>query len=333
MRAALIGCGRIASGFADGDGAMGIYTHAQAYRACPRTELVAVCDVDAAKAEACARRWEVPHWFVDPARMMAETRPDLVSVCTPDETHAELIFSLLSAPHPPRGLLCEKPLATTGTEARREVALARAAGIRLGVNYFRRYLPNLRAVRDLLRSGELGGVQSVQGWYTKGVLHNGTHGFDLIRYLLGEVVRVSGRPARDPDSADPGVDVTLELEGGALARLISCDANKFTVFEMDLMMDKGRLELREAALVPRLFQARPSARFAGYTELAETPRDFGESRDSLRHAVDDLADAVAAGRDPICSGADGVAALAIAEAALESMRKGGDPVSPGRHET
>ena len=56
LRAALVGCGRIASGFADGDGTMGIYTHAQAYQACPRTELAAVCDVDAAKAEACARR-------------------------------------------------------------------------------------------------------------------------------------------------------------------------------------------------------------------------------------------------------------------------------------
>ena len=332
LRAALVGCGRIASGFADGDGTMGIYTHAQAYQACPRTELAAVCDVDAAKAEACVRRWGVPHWFGDPARMLDAIRPDLVSVCTPDETHAPLAFSLLSSPHPPRGLLCEKPLATTVAEARRVVALARAAGVRLGVNYFRRHLPNLRAVRDAVRGGEWGAVQSVHGWYTKGVRHNGTHWFDLVRFLLGEVVSVSGRLAHDPDSADPGVDAMLELETGACARLTSCDSRKFTVFEMDLMLEKGRLELREAALVPRLFQARPSARFAGYTELLETPRDFGGSRDSLLHAVEDLADAVTAGRDPLCSGLDGVAALAVAEAALESARKDGRPVPPGRYE-
>ncbi len=324
--AAIIGCGKIGSDFADTNNILGIYTHAQAYLACTRTVLAAVCDLDPARAEACARRWGVARWYSDPNRMMAEVRPALVSLCTPDETHAALALQMLTGPVPPRGLLCEKPLALHGAEARRVVQAAEKAGAALVVNYTRRYLPNLRAVRDLIRSGELGRVQAVQGWYTKGVLHNGTHWFDLVRFLLGEVRSVEGRLANDPTADDPGVDVQLELVQGARAHLTSCAASAFTVFEMDIMMERGRLELREAALRPRLWVAQPSVRFAGYTELMEDPRPLGDARDSLLFAVQDLVEAVEAGRVPACSGRDGLAALAIGEAALTSARDGGAPV-------
>lgn len=327
MRTAIIGCGQIAGGVADEEGDLGIYTHSRAYQTCSRTELVAICDADAARAEACARRWGVARWYTDPIRMMEEAHPDLVSLCSPDETHAPLTLSLLQAPCPPRGLFCEKPLALSVDDGRRVVEGCRAAGVVLAVNYFRRYLPNLRAVRNLLRSGTWGAVQAVQGWYTKGVLHNGTHWFDLVRFLLGEVARVSGRLARDAEQADPGVDVTLELADGTFARLTSCDARHFTVFEMDIMLEKGRLELREAALRPRLSRARPSARFVGYAELQEDPCDFGPMRDPLLHAVEDLVAALDQGRAPACTGEDALAALVIGEAALRSAREGGRCVS------
>lgn len=321
--AALIGCGRIASGFADGAGALGIYTHAQAYRTAARTRLVAVCDADEGRAMACARRWGVPRWYTDPRRLLEEVRPDIVSLCTPDDTHELLAMELLTGPTVPRGLLCEKPLALDVGGARRVVEAAHRVGTVLAVNYIRRHVANLRAVRQLIRGGELGSVQAVHGWYTKGVLHNGTHWFDLLRYLLGEVVQVSGRVARDGTSDDPGVDVALRLAGGAPAFLTSCDTNHFTVFEMDIMLEKGRLELRDAAFRPRLSVAQPSPRFAGYTELMEEVRDFGDSRDSILHAVTDLVEAVEEARVPACSGADGVAALAIGEAALISAHKDG----------
>ena len=332
-RAALIGCGRIASSFAAGDGTLGIYTHAEAYRACPRTELVAVCDVDPARAEACARQWNVPSWYTDGRKMMREVTPDIVSLCTPDGTHESLALDVLAAAVAPRGLLCEKPLALEVEGARRVVAAARSAGAALVVNYMRRYADNLRAVRDLVRSGELGAVQAVQGWYTKGVLHNGTHWFDLLRYLAGDVRTVVGHMVRGGDSDDPELDVSLSLVSGARAQLTSCEAGCFTVFEMDLVLERGRVELRDAALQPRLWKARPSTRFVGYTELVEDGRDFGTARDALLHAVEDLVEAVATGRPAACSGEDGLAALEVGAAAVTSARGGATPVRIDARET
>jgi len=175
-------------------------------------------------------------------------------------------------------------------------------------------------------------LQAAHGWYTKGVLHNGTHWFDLLRFLFGEVAAVSARPAGEMDEHDGELDVDLRLTCGARAKLTSCSAGCFTVFEMDALLEKGRLELRDATLTARLSRARPSERFAGHTELYEETCPFGDSNDALLRAVEDLASAVVEGRDPACTGADGVAALAIGEAALTSAGNGGRWVELAKHE-
>ena len=92
-RAALIGCGKIASEFADDPGlaSAGICTHAQAYAATPEIQLVAVCDSDPAKLQRCGERWKVAARYRDAGRLLAEVRPDIVSVCTPDATHYRVV--------------------------------------------------------------------------------------------------------------------------------------------------------------------------------------------------------------------------------------------------
>src|SRR6266849_5052572 len=92
-RAALIGCGRIASEFAEEPGfaSAGICTHAQAYAACEQTQLVAICDSAERKLERCGRRWNVAARYHDAGRLLLEQHPEIVSVCTPDSTHYELV--------------------------------------------------------------------------------------------------------------------------------------------------------------------------------------------------------------------------------------------------
>ena len=118
-RVALIGCGKIGSELADdvrADGA-GVNTHAGAYRACPRTELIAVCDLNPARAERCERRWNVPAWYTDPIRLLDEQRPTIVSVCTPDQTHADVVRAALLT-EGVKAILAEKPLALTAPKPR-----------------------------------------------------------------------------------------------------------------------------------------------------------------------------------------------------------------------
>ncbi|MDP8922739.1 MAG: Gfo/Idh/MocA family oxidoreductase, partial [Chloroflexota bacterium] len=123
LRAAVIGCGFMGR------------QHALAFGASSRAELVAVCDVDPARAEALARELGAgAYGSLD--RMLAEARPDLVSVVTPDAHHVEpTLAALVGGCH----VLVEKPIALELPDARRMIDAARRAGRVLAVDFNRRF--------------------------------------------------------------------------------------------------------------------------------------------------------------------------------------------------
>jgi predicted dehydrogenase len=319
VRAAVIGCGKIGSEFADDPRVRGVYTHAGAYSAVKRVQLAGVCDVDSARAERCARRWSVPRAFTDAHRLLAEVSPEIVSVCTPDATHADVLRAVLAAPSV-RGVLAEKPLAASAAEAAELVALAEDRGIVLAVNYVRRYAAGHRNVKDALASRAVGDVLSVTGIYSGGLVHNGSHWLDLARWLIGEVVAVQ---AHGSDAAPDGnPDVTLELAGGVTAFLRGCRDSEFSAFEADILGTKGRIRLVDSGHRIERYGVGDSPYYSGYRVLAAGGIEAGGIEDAMTGAVDDLLTCVATGRTPQCSGRDGVAALAVAEAAFRSFKTG-----------
>jgi predicted dehydrogenase len=320
FRAAVIGCGKIGSGFAD-DPALGgdVYTHAEAYVRSSATEMVAVCDRDPQLANDCARRWGIAASFTDSTELLDQAQPEIVSICTPDETHFELARMALQAPSV-RAILCEKPLATTVEQGEE---LIRLTGTTVAVAYVRRYADNLRALRRLLAEGSLGPIRAVSGWYGKGLLHNGSHWFDLLRMLAGEVEWVEAADRLGEGGGDPSLDVTIGLASGAVATLRATNSSNYSIFEMDLLTESGRVAIRDSGHCIELFRAQPSERYSGYTELVREPHEFGDMRDTMLHAVDDLAEALRDGRPPLCTAEDGLAALRIAMAARKSAAENG----------
>jgi predicted dehydrogenase len=299
-----------------------VFTHAEAYSTSEKTSLVALCDIDRNRLEAAGNRWTVSDLFEDAASMMAKAAPEIVSICTPTNTHFEIAQQLADSRTPPKVILCEKPLASTLADAERLVATATEKGILLATIYMRRYAENFRALKKVLDSGELGKVQAVSGWYIGGTFHNGTHWFDMLRYLVGEVVAVHGLNMLGETGADPTLDVALWTGAGALATLRACDAKKYTLFEMDIVADRGRVQITDSGHSITVSRAAPSRRYTGYVELQPTDTNLGHRRNLMLNAVEDAVDAVTLGHAPACTGADGVAALRIADAAARSVKHG-----------
>src|SRR3954471_19484257 len=109
LRAALIGCGHISA------------RHIPAWQATPDAELVAVCDLNRARAEARARQFGIERVYTDVDTMIAAEALDCIDIATHDVTHTALVKQAAS-----HGLhvLCQKPLAPTMAEARAMVAHA-----------------------------------------------------------------------------------------------------------------------------------------------------------------------------------------------------------------
>jgi len=311
VRAAVLGCGAIGAGSgAEPHPDVGVITHAGAYRACAETELVAVADADERRADEAGRRWNARP-YADVARLLEAEAPEIVSVATPDATHADVLEQCLRTLSV-RAVLAEKPLALDVDAARALVALARERGVALAVNYSRRFAPAFQRLRADLGIGEL---QHVHGLYVKGLAHNGTHWLDLLRMLAGDPVAAVGFDRLREAGPDPTLDAELTLPGGAGARLAGLDTARFTAFEMDLVGTRGRVRITESGHVIERFAVADDPRHPGYRVLQPTERITGALRDTTLHAVTQLVRGGAA-----CTGEDGVAALEL----VATIRKHAD---------
>ncbi len=327
LRAAVLGCGAIgAGGPAPGHLDVGVDTHAGAYVACPDTDLVAVADVDPVRARDAAQRWSAADAYTAADDLLPAARPELVSLCTPDRTHADLLERILRAPGV-RGVLAEKPLAGDVRRAAALTKLAREQGVVLAVNYRRRFAPAVAAVARAVASGELGELQHVHGTYGKGLRHNGTHWLDLLRMLAGEPVAVRGWDRLMEGGDDPSLEAELLLAGGAGARLAALDARAFTAFELELTGTAGRVRLAESGHRIVRFLLGPDERHPGYRGLVAGQTEDGALRDATRHAVADLVRCVRDGGGPACGGQDAVQALVLAEAIATSAARDGRTVA------
>jgi predicted dehydrogenase len=193
--------------------------HSQAWRTVghffdlPLTpRLAAICGRDQAAVAAAAARLGWPAWETDWKRLVGRDDVDLVDVCTPGSSHAEISIAALEAG---KHVLCEKPLANTVEEARAmAAAAARAAegGVRAMVGFNFRRVPAVALARELIAAGRLGAVRHVRAAYLgahmvdpefplvwrlrveeagSGALGDlGAHAVDLAQYLVGD--RIAG---------------------------------------------------------------------------------------------------------------------------------------------
>lgn len=320
LRAAVIGCGRIGSTFDDERSAPG-FSHAGAYSVSELVELVGVCDSNADTAASAARRWGLEKSFTDIEQLARDTHPDIVSVCTPDDTHVSVARQALALGI--RGLLLEKPIAPTLQEAQALVRELKSQGALSVVNYSRRFAPGLHVVRDALASGRFGAIQHVTGLYTKGIVHNGTHWIDLVRFLVGEPKRVRSLATADKDDRDPTVPVWFEFESGCTGILSACNARHFAVFELDIIGTAGRFSMRDGGHRLELHRVADDPVYPGFRMLVPDETLHGGLSDALPNAVRNLARAIAGLESPLCTADDALTALSIASAVVASAQGGG----------
>ena len=187
--------------------------HAKAYRAHPHAQIVAAVDLDKDKVADFCKQHDIPHKFDDLAKAIAWDGFDAASNVTPDGAHFATTKMLIAAG---KDILCEKPLATSQTDAHDLATLADAAGIVHMVNLSYRNVPVVQKAAQVVQSGALGACRHfeasyLQSWLTqpawgdwktspvwlwrlstahgsKGVLGDvGIHILDFVSYIAGSL--------------------------------------------------------------------------------------------------------------------------------------------------
>ncbi|WP_447942707.1 Gfo/Idh/MocA family protein [Microbacterium aurum] len=292
LRVAVVGCGDISA------------LHLAAIEECADAELVAVCDTDPGRlAEAMAATGVAG--FGDVGTLLRDARPDVVHITTPHSTHADLAVAALEAGvH----VVLEKPLAHDRAAAERLIAAAEGSDARIGVCFQNRYNATVQRAHEVLASGELGAVTGAaatvvwsrtaeyyraapwRGTWAGGggglLMNQAIHTIDLVQWLLGDVVEVTGgagtRFLQDVIEVEDTADLVMTHASGARSVFYATLAHTANApVTLDIEAEHGSLSLRGDLVIRR---ADGSVETIAEDSAAEGPRSYwGASHALLIH--------------------------------------------------
>lgn len=308
---------------------------------------VAVADPSEAARE-FALRHGVP-WFPDHRELLANVGIKAAIVATPNAGHVGVGLDCIARRV---GVLVEKPIADTVSEARRLCEAAVAAGVPLMVGHQRRHSPYVQRARQLMTEGVVGrpvSIAAMATWLKPApyfemewrrvagggpVLINLIHDIDMLRHLVGEVASVQAMTSNEVRgfAVEDTVAVILRFANGALGTVSGSDtavapwnydlaageAAHYPQQDIDSMLISGT----EGSLtLPRLSVWRYRGARGWHEPLTEerTPVHRHDPYvEQLRHLR-----AVVEGREaPLCGGLDGLRTLAVTRAVLAAAASG-----------
>ncbi|MEK3882603.1 Gfo/Idh/MocA family oxidoreductase [Paenibacillus sp. PL2-23] len=143
---AIIGCGGIANG-----------KHMPALKKLDNIQMIAFCDIVEDKAITAANQYGVEgaKVYTNYKELLSDSSIDIVHVCTPNDSHAEIAIAALEAG---KHVMCEKPMAKTAEEAQQMVDAVKRTGKKLTIGYNNRFRSDSQHLKKICESGELGEI-------------------------------------------------------------------------------------------------------------------------------------------------------------------------------
>jgi myo-inositol 2-dehydrogenase/D-chiro-inositol 1-dehydrogenase len=322
MKIGLLGAGRIGR------------IHGGNIAAHPRASLAAVADADAAAAQRLAMASNATIGTVD--SIIDSKDIDAVVICTPTDTHADLIERAARAG---KAVFCEKPVDLNAARIRACLDVVRAAKAKLMVGFNRRFDPSFASVRARIAAGEIGTVELVTilsrdpsppppsyvarsgGLFRDMMIHD----FDMARFLLGEEpveVHAVGSCLVDPEIGAAGdVDTAAVLLKTASGRIAQISNSRRATYGHDQRIEvHGSLGLLAAG--NQHATTVTLAGTAGYQSDPALPFFLERYAEAYRRELDMFVASVLDGAPIAPSGEDGLKAQLLADAATQAAASG-----------
>jgi len=297
----------------------------------PGARLAAIVDVDRDAAERLATRHGAA--VGTQAGVLADPGIDAVVISSSTDTHADLVEAAARAG---KAVFCEKPLDLDRRRAEACLAVVGECGVPLMVGFNRRFDPHFARLEHQLRNGRVGQVELVSitsrdpsppplayvrvsgGLFRDMMIHD----FDMARWLLGEEpveIFAAASVLVDPAIGEAGdVDtavVTLRAGSGALCQISNSRRAVYGYDQrIEILGSEGALKAENVA--------ESTVVFAGADGIVgDNPLPFFLERyaEAYRRELDHFVDALTRATPPQPGGVDGVKALALADAALQSL--------------
>jgi UDP-N-acetylglucosamine 3-dehydrogenase len=291
--------------------------HARVYKELPSTELVAVCDVNMERAKAMADQYGAKA-YSDSTEMLKDKAIKAVNVCTWSTILAQEAMKALNAG---KHVLVEKPMATTPEQAEQLVKTAQENGLHLTVGFLMRFIPGLQQIRQSVENKKIGELvcataKRVSQWPERigdvGVVKDtAIHDIDVMNFIFNQQPTSvyanmgSMRIKKFEDYAQ----IMLTYEGGRTAFI---ESNWLTPYKTRSLTVTGSDAIMRLDYMTQDFWIEQK------TETVQPRLPFQEPlKAELQHFVDCIVEK----KKSLITGEDGVRALKVATAAIESSAK------------
>lgn len=332
--------------------------HLDSYQKHDGATIYAVCDLNEERAKQVAEKYGATKVYTDYNELLADSEVEAVSICTWNNTHAEISIAALRAG---KHVLVEKPLCRTVEEALAVQKAVEETGNLLQVGYVRRYDSNAQMLRDMVDKGEFGELYYAKasnlrrlgnpgGWFSDiersgggPLIDIGVHAIDLCWYMMGrpKVVSVSANTykklgnraniknlshykAADYDATKNTVEdlanAMIRFENGAS---IMVDVS-FTLHakkdeaSIKLYGEKGGFEIDPNLVIVS------EKNDTILNIVPQTDSDKFEFVSAFQNEINHFIDCVTNNKQPISPVADGVEMMKILCAIYESAAKGAE---------
>src|ERR1700722_17494573 len=151
LKVAIVGCGKIAD------------SHASQIARIKGCEIVGACDQEPLMAQQLLKRFSNKKYFSDLKELLSETRPDVVHITTPPQSHYDIAKTCLEwGCH----VYVEKPFTVNAPQAKALIGLAESKGLKITAGHDDQFRPATRRMRSLIHTGFLGeGPVHMESYY------------------------------------------------------------------------------------------------------------------------------------------------------------------------
>ena len=308
-KAAVIGCGRIGSIFDQDNKRKNISTHCGAYTNHSLTELVAVCDLNKNLLDNSMHYWGVQKGYTDYCKMLKNEKIDILSICTYNNTHLDIIKKTVQSGV--KAIFCEKPISDNLNDASKIMELCNKNDVLVAINHFRRNDELFKTIKKDIAEKVFGEIQHVNFYYTRGIGNSGSHLFDLLRFLFGDIKEIYSYKGILDYGKDPTISSINKFESDVSCHIIGLNGNDYRVFDLEIYGTKKVIKIDSAKNVT-LFESKQSKRSSEFNELLKVKNTYNKNNSPyFLNSIDNIVASLIQREELNCSAFDGLKSLEL----------------------
>ena len=246
-KAIIIGCGKIA-GLYDDINDTYIYSHAKAYTLNENISLDGCSDLNIDNSKTLANKYNILNIGNDYLKMISDIKPDIISVCTPDKTHYDVVLSILEFQNLPKIIFLEKPACQNEKELNKLILLSEERNVKIVVNHSRRFDSLHKELKSKIEDDIFGKLIKADVVYYSGWQHNGVHIIDTLNFLFSDTLKFEKLLdiSNSPYENDYNFDFKCKFKNNdALVYITTMDEEYYQLFEFDFKFEKARIRLED----------------------------------------------------------------------------------------